>query len=139
MNQQADSATVDQPEDGRSEQELFDEFYEQEQRQAGVDALKREIELMETQVSLGEAFKRLEQNEDFQFVIERGYVEEVPRRMTRFLGGNIDEHSRADAQMSISAVGVFQCHLEGIMQLALKAKMELPMTKANLAEMDAQQ
>lgn len=128
-----------EPVDMRSEDEIFDEFYAQEQREAAVNVLKGDIESHKEILEMAEAIVRLEDNPDFKLVIEKGYIEEVPKRLTKFLGGNLDEHTRADAQMSITAVGVFQYHFEGIMQMSAKARLELPRLEQELVAISAEQ
>lgn len=120
---------------GMDEAELFDAFYAMDEQQQEIYKLEKDIEVAEEYVALGKALKRLEENEDFKKVIEENFIADVPKRMAKALGGSPKPEAEKDFIKAISGVGVLEHHLEGIMQFAVRAQMELPLMKAQLVEL----
>jgi hypothetical protein len=122
----------------QTEQEVYDKYYAQAEREAAIKHAKAQIELAVNQIAVSKALLRLEDNEDFKLVIEKGYVEGVRNSTTRALGRSLKPEARLDFQSIIAGVGNFQSYLEGVMQLAHKAELSLPQLRDELAAISSE-
>lgn len=124
--------SIDQTEDN-----VYDQFYAQEERLGAIEQLKLQIEVSEKQEKKANAFLKLEKNEDFQLVIEKGFIEDLGKSAIKALGRNPDEQHKEDMHNVILAIGILQAHFEGIAQLGARAKLELPRLRDELIRLQS--
>jgi hypothetical protein len=120
-----------------NEEETFNEFYSAAEKKAAIDTVKRDIEVCSLHIARLEAFKRLEQNQDFKSIISEGYVEDLRNGTVKTLGRNLKPEMKADLVGVLSGIGNFQIYLEGIYTLGEAAKVNIGKCKDDLVKLES--
>jgi len=114
-------------------EDVYDKYYAEDKRKSEILFLEREIEIAEKRLKKADALLRLESNPDWVVVMQDGYMDEFAKNAIRGLGrGNIKKEELHEV---LEGIGSLQTHLEGLLQLANTAKMELPRMRDELVSL----
>ena len=117
----------------QSPEEVFKHYHAEDKRKGEIMILEREISMAEHRIKKADAYLRLEKNADWKTVMEEGFMDEFAKNAIKGLGrGNID---KSELHAVLESVGTLQTHLEGLLQLANTAKMDLPKMKDELVRL----
>jgi hypothetical protein len=120
-------------------EDVYEEYHAQDKLDGDIKRLEQDIEFAEMRVKRGTAFSRLENNEDFKEIFEKGFFEELANGAIKSLGkgtqGNVPKEEWVEI---LSSIGHLKTYLEGIVQFDAQAKMALPQMKDELARLKTQ-
>lgn len=116
-----------------SQQEKFDA---QQRLDSDIKRLEKDIEYAEKRIKRGEAYLRLEKNEDWKAIIEEGFFKELANGAIKALGkGKSSNVPKEEWVEILASIGHFQTYLEGVTQFNAQAKDLLPQMKDELARL----
>jgi hypothetical protein len=119
--------------------EVYETYHAQDKLEGDIKRLEKDIEYAEMRIKHGEAYLRLENNEDWKLIIEEGFFKNLANGAIKSLGrgndGNVSKESWVEI---LSSIGHFQTHLEGVVQFHAQAKSLLPQMKDELVRLKAQ-
>lgn len=123
----------------QTEAEVFEKFHAQEKLEGDIARLEKDIEYAEMRIKRGEAYLRLENNEDWKNIVEEGFFKDLANGAIKSLGKGKDSNvPREDWIEILASIGHFQTYLEGVTQFHAQAKSFLPQMKDELVRLKAQ-
>ena len=115
-------------------------YYEYQKLKGDISRIEKDIEYAEMRIKRGEAYLRLEKNDDWKAIVEEGYFKDLANGAIKSLGKGRDGNvSKEDWMEILSSIGHLQTYLEGIVQFKSQAEIHLQPLKDELVYLKSQE